>query len=302
METIKYLRVSATTQCNANCWYCFNESQPFDNSMLEDIDGFNWLINQLVSDYGTEIIRFTGGEPLLNPQIFNMIKIVKNTGIKRVGLTTNGDHLLNKKVEILESNLDEIAIHLHEFDSVQMPVQVRRVIDYITKINYTFPNVRFNIVVTQYIADYILQIVKYCVKNNINLLLLDLLKAGNTEQDFFKNYCSLEFIREHLYINLSETIENVNSKIYFNSKSRVKLLKHYADPSILETFCTKNLDLHPILLTPNFKLIICTHFGKHSVSVRDAVTQRNSNLLLERIMEAKASLRECCDCDKCTVL
>jgi len=51
LETIKYLRVSATTKCNEGCWYCFNESQPFDYAILEDIDGFKWLLDILVKEY-----------------------------------------------------------------------------------------------------------------------------------------------------------------------------------------------------------------------------------------------------------
>ncbi|MCL2135606.1 MAG: radical SAM protein [Candidatus Bathyarchaeota archaeon] len=301
MDRIKYLRVSATTKCNASCWYCFNESQPFDYSTLEDIDGFGWLVNQLVSEYGTEIIRFTGGEPLMNPHIEELIKLAKKTGVKKVGLTTNGLLLREKADALLACEIDDYAIHLNRVDFEQM--NYRRETAFMEWAVKKFPSVKFNIVVMTQNKTNVASIVNYAIDHGINLLLLDLLQAGNTVVAYEKSFCSLEDIRNQLLNRgLIETIENMNSKVYSNDRSSIKLLQHYSDMNIRVAYCTKFLTFHPILLTPDMKLSICTHFGKRAISIETAVKTRSTTLLYKIIEKLKYSLEHCVDCARFTTL
>ena len=299
--TIKYLRVYATTKCNANCWYCFNESQPFNCSTLEDVAGFKWLINQMVSDYGTEIIRFTGGEPLLNPHLNELIEIAKGTGVKKVGLTTNGLLLHNATDKFTKSGVDKFAVHLHQLDL--QPANLLRIKSHMDTIRQKVPSVKFNIVVTKRNIAYVEKIVDFAIERNVNLLLLELLQAGNTDRDFEENFCKLESIRNILLNHgLIETVENINSKLYTKTNSTIKLVEHYADYSSRKSYCTRMLPLHPILLTPDFSFCACTHFGKKNFSVKDAVVKRDKNALQQGITELKSYLSQCQDCPACTVL
>jgi len=292
---IKYLRVSATTKCNVNCWYCFNESQPFDYSTLEDIDGFEWLINQLVSEYGTEIVRFTGGEPLINPHIEELIKLTKKTGVKKVGLTTNGLLLREKADALLACGIDNYAIHLNRIDFEQM--SYRRETAFMKWAIKKFPSVKFNIVIMTQNKANVESIVNYAIEHGINLLLLDLLQAGNTDVIYAKSFCSLDDIRKQLLEKgLIEITENINSKVYSNGRSNIKLVEHYSDVTARITYCTKALTFHPILLTPDMKLSVCTHFGKMAISIEDAVRKRNTSLLYETVKKLKYYIEHCVDC------
>jgi len=298
LNLVKYLRISATTSCNANCWYCFNERQPFDYSELNDLKGFKWFINLLLNEYGTEIVRFTGGEPLTNSRIFDLIHIAKESGVKKVGLTTNGI-LIQKYMDQLEtSGVDQYAVHLYQIDEPN-PANIKRIKDFIKNIVSKLNQVRFNIVLTMKNKEYVKELIKYAQSNNINLLILDMVKAGITTSDFESTYCSLDEIRETLSAHeFTEKVENLNSKIYESSTSYVKLVEHYADYKSRSSYCTRNLEYNPLLLNPNFELSVCTHFGKQSFSIANAVKKQDVGELHEIILHAKKYLASCEECSQ----
>jgi len=303
LETIKYLRVSATAKCNAHCWYCFNESQPFDCSVLENVEGFDWLIQQLVADYGTQVVRFTGGEPLLNPHLIKLIKISEKTGIQKIGLTTNGDLLPEKEAALADCRIDEYAIHLRELDANSSPVNINRIKGTMGMLKRKINNLKFNIVLTQKNKAYVEKIIKYTTINGGNLLILDLLQAGNIDADFEANFASLNEIRAVLLKQgFSETVENDNSKVYKNSVASIKLLEHYADYTKRTSYCTQSLEYHPVLLTPDFSLSVCTHFGQYSIPIVEIVKKRDETLLRNAIIELKSYLKKCSDCSSRVIL
>jgi len=302
LNIIKYLRVSVTTSCNENCWYCFNEGQPFNHAELNDLDGFKWFINLLVSEYGTEIIRFTGGEPLTNPNILNFICIAKNSGVQKIGLTTNGTLLQKYYEQLAVSGLDMCAVHLNQFDKSK-PVNMAKIKDFINEIVAKFNKVKFNIVLTKHNKHYVLEIISYAIINKINLLILDLLQAGVTDDDFEDSYCSLDEIRKILIENgLIEKVENINSKFYSGSGSNIKLIDHYSNYKLRSSYCTRALEYNPLLLTPNFDLTVCTHFGKQSFSILSAVLNKDKYELRDIIHSAKEYLIICAECAQKVVL
>jgi molybdenum cofactor biosynthesis enzyme MoaA len=271
--------------------------------VLEDIDGFEWLIKELVKNCKTEIIRFTGGEPLKNPHIIKLIQITKGTGVKKIGLTTNGILLSEMEGDLLNSGIDEYAVHLCQLDS--SPINLPRIKGVMDSSLKKFHNVKFNIVVTSQNKRYMADLVIYAIEHDINLLLLDLLQAGNSDKDFSDNFQRLNFVRDMLLRQgFSETIENTNSKIYSSSASRasIKLLEHYSDPYVKCSYCTRKLAYHPILITPDFQLSVCTHFGQKFFSIADAVTNRDIDMLNETIVQLKSYISQCSDCLHYTTL
>ena len=81
-----------TRRCNLACGYCNefdHKSQPVDKQvLLQRIDKLKAL--------GTLAIEFTGGEPLLHPDIFSLIKYAREIGIPSVQMISNA-YLFNEK-------------------------------------------------------------------------------------------------------------------------------------------------------------------------------------------------------------
>ena len=76
MRQLKYLRISVCEQCNTNCWFCFNEGLAIGKTTMTDIDSFEWIVKNIIESYGVDTVRFTGGEPLLNRKLVEMIKVL----------------------------------------------------------------------------------------------------------------------------------------------------------------------------------------------------------------------------------
>ena len=99
-RNIDYLRVSRTSNCNLRCRYCMPEQKiKQTEEMLSQKDLIHLV--ELISSTGIKKIRLTGGEPLLYPNIEDLIIRFKAIqGIEKIVLTTNGI-LLSNKVDVL---------------------------------------------------------------------------------------------------------------------------------------------------------------------------------------------------------
>ena len=88
---IDYMRISVIDSCNLNCYYC----NPQDNN--KNCQAINILsvkkvlcIVREATRLGITHFRLTGGEPLLHPQLDEMVlQIKKIPGVSSVSLTTN---------------------------------------------------------------------------------------------------------------------------------------------------------------------------------------------------------------------
>eukprot|EP00126_Sphaerothecum_destruens_P013878 Sdes_comp23760_c0_seq1m21928 len=98
-----YLRISLTERCNLRCNYCMPENgielTPKDHLLRgEEI----LRIAKAFVSHGVDRIRLTGGEPLLRPDLVEIVQNLSLLGVSSVGLTTNGI-LLSKRLEQLKS-------------------------------------------------------------------------------------------------------------------------------------------------------------------------------------------------------
>ena len=108
---LDWVQVEVTTYCNGSCIYCprtlmqnrwANRHMPIE------------LFNELIPFLGhTDLVYLQGwGEPLLNKDIFEMVRICKDQG-KRVGFTTNGMLLTEDTIRMLvDLQLDIVAVSL----------------------------------------------------------------------------------------------------------------------------------------------------------------------------------------------
>ena len=121
-----------TYRCNATCSFCDIWEQP---SPLIDLDDAARNLDDL-RRLGVRIIDYTGGEPLLHPQIGALLKLAKDRGFLTT-VTTNG--LLYPKraaalrglVDLLHFSIDSPVPHEHDasrgvacFDKLMESVEV----------------------------------------------------------------------------------------------------------------------------------------------------------------------------------
>ena len=80
--------IEVNTGCNLACPTCFANAGPGYNLTLDEV-GF--MLDQFVrTEADPEVVQFSGGEPTLHPQLFTMIRMAREKGIRRVMVNTNG--------------------------------------------------------------------------------------------------------------------------------------------------------------------------------------------------------------------
>jgi len=113
-----YIRMSITDVCNFKCGYCLPNGYQVDKSdnrkflHLDEIRRLAMVFSKL----GVSKIRITGGEPTVRKDFFEIIKILKDVGIKKVAITTNGYHLDKKAQMLVDSGLNGINISIDSLD------------------------------------------------------------------------------------------------------------------------------------------------------------------------------------------
>ena len=116
---IDYMRISVIDSCNLNCYYC----NPQDNN--KNCQAINTLsvkkvlcIVRTATRLGIMHFRLTGGEPLLHPQLDEMVlQIKKIQGVSSVSLTTNAVLLAQQAKQLKEAGIDSINVSLDTIDA-----------------------------------------------------------------------------------------------------------------------------------------------------------------------------------------
>lgn len=108
MKRFKKIYVEITNVCNLNCSFCSKVNRKQEFITLDRIDH---LFNE-IKEYTDYIYLHVKGEPLLHPQLEEIIDLANKYNLK-VNLTTNGT-LLKDKINILKKeSIHKINISLH---------------------------------------------------------------------------------------------------------------------------------------------------------------------------------------------
>src|SRR6266550_5624159 len=112
-------------RCNIDCGYC-NEydkvSEPVPTAVMKQ------RIDQLAG-LGTSVVAFSGGEPMLHPDLDELIGYIRGRGMM-AGLIPNGYFLVPKRIEALNrAGLDFLQISIDNVDPDEVSKKSLRVLD-----------------------------------------------------------------------------------------------------------------------------------------------------------------------------
>lgn len=98
-----------TRRCDLNCGYCYQTNDHSSDKTFQQVEEELLTILRLRK---TDTILISGGEPLLHPNLEQIIMMVKNHNLKPV-LLTNGNRLNEKRIKALKaSGLFGFIIHV----------------------------------------------------------------------------------------------------------------------------------------------------------------------------------------------
>ncbi|HEY4690120.1 MAG TPA: GTP 3',8-cyclase MoaA [Anaerolineae bacterium] len=115
-RNIHYLRISLTDKCNLRCVYCMPEEMFFRPSAeLMTPDECLRLV-QLFAELGVDKIRLTGGEPTIHPDLIRIVRGIRDIGIHKISMTTNGLRLAQLAKPLKEAGLERVNVSVDTLD------------------------------------------------------------------------------------------------------------------------------------------------------------------------------------------
>eukprot|EP00055_Hartaetosiga_balthica_P003035 m.6201 g.6201 ORF g.6201 m.6201 type:complete len:407 (-) comp2558_c0_seq1:124-1344(-) len=285
-----YLRLSLTERCNLRCQYCMPEegvSLTPDDNLLTKNDYVN--LTKVFAKNGVTKIRLTGGEPLLYPQLTELVsEISAIPTIESIGLTTNGLVLSRKLKALKDAGLTKINISLDTFHEFKFNLISRRKglkkvlqsIDDAIEIGFT-PKV--NVVLTKGMNDdELLDFVEYTKDRDVDVRFIEFMPFDGNRwnmEKFISYRDMLDMIKTKYDITKLDDEENSTSKAYrvLGYKGKLGFIT-----SMSENFCSS---CNRLRITADGNLKVCL-FGPTEVNLKESLRDNVSVEELEGVIEA----------------
>lgn len=110
------LRISVTQKCNLKCPYCHREGEisPSTEMSVDEIKD----ITRIALGLGISKVKLTGGEPLMRPEIVQIVASISGLrGIRDLSMTTNGTLLAPLARRLRKSGLMRVNVNLPTLDT-----------------------------------------------------------------------------------------------------------------------------------------------------------------------------------------
>lgn len=116
MNAVDYLRISLIDRCNFRCTYCMPEGADLSYALQPDLltqAELLTLLQEVFIPVGFSRFRLTGGEPLLRPDVVEIVSAIADLpATQDLSMTTNGFLLTEKAQALYDAGLRRINISL----------------------------------------------------------------------------------------------------------------------------------------------------------------------------------------------
>ncbi len=178
----KDLRVSLTDKCNLRCTYCMPEEgiDWISKAMHLTLEEIIRVVKILCAE-GIEEIRLTGGEPLLRPDVVELVKALNKIESKpAISMTTNATRLDVLAQDLFDAGLSRLNISLDTLDREKFKELSRRdgLEETLSGINASikagFEPIKINAVLMRGINDdEALPLLDWAIENNLQLRFIE---------------------------------------------------------------------------------------------------------------------------------
>jgi uncharacterized radical SAM superfamily Fe-S cluster-containing enzyme len=82
--------IVVTNRCDLSCWYCFFYAEKAGYVYEPSIEQIRFMVRQLKRQAVTLAVQITGGEPTMRDDLVDIVRMLKEEGVRHVQLNTNG--------------------------------------------------------------------------------------------------------------------------------------------------------------------------------------------------------------------
>lgn len=176
------IRVCVTLKCNYLCSYCSKDGEGIysENPELTKEEIIKIITD--ITTIGVDSVRLTGGEPFCRVGLLDLAyEINKIPGINKLSIVTNGSLITDDIIEKLSKNnpFAYVSVSLDTLSSskykdITKRDTFERVINNIIALVQNGIKTRINFVLTKNNVDEIEEIMEFCIREKVDLKILDL--------------------------------------------------------------------------------------------------------------------------------
>ena len=109
---VKGLRISVTPACDLRCFFCHGEGLNTRSNVLMSPEEIERIV-RVARGLGVDSVKLTGGEPMMRPDILEIISRLGQLGLRDLSMTTNGFRLAEVAEDLRRLGLKRVNISLH---------------------------------------------------------------------------------------------------------------------------------------------------------------------------------------------
>ncbi len=286
-----YLRISVTDRCNERCLYCRPHQYAGWNGKADQLTDDDLLrIVRVAAELGFRKFRLTGGEPLLRPNLIEVIReMARMPGVECIGLSTNALKLPTLAEPLRAAGARTVNISL---DALSPEIYKRvtgsslePVLDGIrAALDARFEFVKLNTVLMRKVnEDEIWPLIRFSSENGVPLRLIELMPLTSRDVMTPENFLSIGEVirwlkqRERLVPLPDARLGHGPARYYRLEKSGATV--GFIGAMTNQHFCDT---CNKMRLTSDGRLRPC--LGHHEeVSLHEALVDKSSDALLRRV-------------------
>ncbi|MBB3475747.1 GTP 3',8-cyclase MoaA [Sphingomonas sp. BK345] len=204
---IEYLRISVTDRCDLRCRYCMSERMRFlpRNKVMSHAE-VGAIAGRFMAR-GVRKIRLTGGEPLVRPEVMDLVQQLGGhvgRDLDELTLTTNGTQLERRAGDLHAAGVRRINVSLDSRDPALFRVIARRgdhatVLRGIKAAHAAGLRVKINMVVLAGLNEAeVPDMLAWCGERGFDLSLIETMPLGKIDEDRADRFVPLNRVFDRL--------------------------------------------------------------------------------------------------------
>jgi len=212
-----FLNLEVTKRCNARCKHCDYWKGPHESELKDYVP--------LVQKINPLIISFTGGEPLVRKDIFDLIQNIKEKGgLLYLTMVTNGALLnLEKAMKLRKAGIDQLSISLDFLDERHdqnrgikgLYAHLSNLMPGLSQIGFDY--VALNTVIMENNLDQITQIAEQAWRWGVKVSYSSYYSMKNNDGSLSVHYENLKKLKKMVaqLIQYKSSLDNITNSTYY---------------------------------------------------------------------------------------